>query len=98
VGVPGGGGARRGQLHLWDAQTGRRLADAWQGHSGASWRIAVHPDGQRFATTGDDGRVMIWDELSVARACEVAGNTFDTTVRNQYLGEGARSVACDPRP
>src|SRR5262249_9324949 len=58
---------RSGQLHLWDAKTGRRLADAWQAHSAASWRVAVHPDGERFATTGDDGSVMVWDELSIAR-------------------------------
>jgi WD40 repeat protein len=87
---------RSGQLHVWDARTGRRLAETWQAHAGAAWRIAAHPDGQRFVTTGDDGRVMIWDELSVARACEIGAPAFDALRRNQYLGEGERSMACEP--
>ena len=79
---------RSGQLHLWDAQSGRSLVEAWQAHAGSAWRIAVHPDGQRFVTTGDDGRVKIWDQLSVARACEIGAPAFDARRRNQYLGEG----------
>jgi WD40 repeat protein len=89
---------RRGQLHLWDATSGRRLAAAWPAHGSASWRIAVHPDGEQFATTGDDGQVMIWDELSVARACDLGRTAFDAMRRGQYLGDGARSVACDRGP
>jgi WD40 repeat protein len=85
---------RSGKLHLWDARTGRRLAEAWQGHSGPSWRIAVHPDGQRFATTGDDGSVIVWEPLSVARACAIVGPAFDAVRRSQYLGEGEQAAAC----
>ena len=85
---------RSGKLHLWDARTGRRLAEAWQGHSGPSWRIAVHPDGERFATTGDDGSVIVWEPLSVARACAIVGPAFDAVRRSQYLGEGEQAVAC----
>jgi WD40 repeat protein len=54
----------------------------------------VHPDGKRFSTSGDDGRVMLWDELSVKRACEIGGHAFDETRRRQYLGDTERSVAC----
>ena len=86
---------RRGRLHHWDSQTGRRLGEAWQAHSDSSWRVAVHPDGERFATSGDDGRVMIWDHFSVVRACEIAGPAFDAARRKQYLGEDERSLACD---
>jgi WD40 repeat protein/serine/threonine protein kinase len=89
---------RSGQLHVWDARTGRRLTEAWQAHAGAAWRIATDPGGQRFVTTGDDGRVMIWDELSVARACEIGEPAFDAVRRNQYLGDSERSVACDREP
>ena len=85
---------RSGKLHLWDARTGRRLAEAWQGHLGPSWRIAVHPDGQRFATTGDDGSVIVWEPLSVARACAIVGPAFDAVRRSQYLGEGEQAAAC----
>ncbi len=86
---------RKGNVHWWDAGSGRKLADPLSGHASASWRIAVHPDGERFATTGDDGKVKIWDQLSMARTCEIAGAAFDVTRRKQYLGEGEDSVACD---
>jgi WD40 repeat protein len=89
---------RSGKLHLWDARTGRRLAEAWQAHAGPSWRIAVHPDGERFATTGDDGSVIFWDLLSTARACEIGGAAFDGVRRNQYLGEGGLAAACTGGP
>ncbi|MDH3451578.1 MAG: hypothetical protein OEN20_04105, partial [Gammaproteobacteria bacterium] len=88
---------RSGNLHLWDAESGRRLTETWPAHAGASWRIAVHPDGKRFGTSGDDGRVKLWDELSVARACEIGGRAFDETRRRQYFGDSERSVACDQK-
>lgn len=70
---------RNGRLHFWDAQTARRLIQPWPARHGASWRIAVHPDGERFATTGDDGYVRLWDDLSVQRACEISRNAFDAS-------------------
>ena len=86
---------RSGNLHLWDVDSGRRLSTPWPAHTGTSWRIALHPDGRQFGTSGDDGRVKLWDELSVTRACEIGGHAFDETRRRQYLGETERSVACD---
>ena len=89
---------RSGNLHLWDVNSGRRLSSPWPAHAGASWRITLHPDGRQFGTSGDDGRVMLWNELSVTRACEIGGHAFDQTRRRQYLGETERSVACDQEP
>jgi WD40 repeat protein len=85
---------RNGRLHWWDSGTGRKLSKTWSAHRGASWRLAVHPDGKRFATTGDDGLAMIWDELSIDRACEIAKSAFDEVRLRQYLGPDERSVAC----
>jgi hypothetical protein len=56
---------------------------------------AYDVDGERFATAGDEGKVKVWDELSVDRACRIARLAFDTERRRQYLGPGERSVACD---
>ncbi len=85
---------RSGMLHWWDALTGRRLSEAWPAHDAASWRLAVHPDGVRFATTGDDGKIKIWDELSVDRACEIGQRALDSIRIRQYLGQNEHSVAC----
>ena len=89
---------RSGNIHLWDVTSGRRLSNPWPAHAGASWRIALHPDGRQFGTSGDDGQVKLWNELSVARACEIGGYAFDETQRRQYLGNTERSVACGERP
>ena len=55
----------------------------------------MHPDGERFATAGDDGKVKVWDELSIDRACKIGKLAFDSVRRRQYLGQGERSLACD---
>lgn len=88
---------RSGRLHWWDVQTQRRLAEAWPAHAGTSWRLAVHPDGRRLATAGDDGKIKVWDEFSVERACAIGKHAFDKVRRRQYLGQNERSLACDRR-
>jgi WD40 repeat protein/serine/threonine protein kinase len=85
---------RNGKLHFWDMHTGRRLIEPWPAHKGASWRIAVHPDGARFATAGDDGYVRVWDDLSVGRACEISWDAFDGIRRKEYFGDTADVLAC----
>lgn len=85
---------RGGSLHIWDVRSGRRLTKSQWGHAGPSWRIAVHPGGERFATAGDDGWIKIWDALDIARACTIGGPAFDTVRHRQYLGDGERPVAC----
>jgi len=85
---------RNGRLHFWDMNTGRRLIEPWSAHHGASWRIAVHPDGARLATAGDDGYVRVWDDLSVGRACEISRDAFDGALRKEYFGDTADVLAC----
>jgi WD40 repeat protein/serine/threonine protein kinase len=89
---------RNGRLHFWDVQTGRRLIEPWPAHRGASWRIAVHPDGGRFATAGDDGYVRVWDDLSVERACELSRDAFDGIRRNEYFGDAEDVLTCTALP
>ena len=86
---------RQGMIHWWDTETGRRLYDPWPAHQGTSWRMAHHPDGQRVATAGDDGKIRIWNQLSIPHACEIAKDAFDRVRHDQYLGKNTPSVACD---
>ncbi|MEZ5830109.1 MAG: protein kinase [Dongiaceae bacterium] len=85
---------RKGRLHFWDVQTARRLTVPWVAHAGAGWRIAVHPDGVRFATAGDDGYVRVWDVLSKMRACDISHEAFDEVRRKEYFGDTADVLTC----
>lgn len=85
---------RRGLLHWWDIETSRRLAAPWRGHRKSVWRMALHPDGERVATAGDDGAVWLWDALSVDRACEIGFSSFDAGQKIQYLGDAHTMQAC----
>jgi WD40 repeat protein/serine/threonine protein kinase len=86
---------RSGRLHFWDVQTGRRLIEPWPAHHGASWRIAVHPDGERFATSGDDGYIRLWDDLSIRRACVISRDAFDDARRKEYFGASNTPLTCE---
>ena len=85
---------RRGNLHWWDVVGRTHLSAPLKAHRRASWRLAVHPDGRRLATSGDDGWIREWDVFSPERACEISAAAFDTARRRQYLGEEGRSLAC----
>nr|RNJ69058.1 MAG: NACHT domain-containing protein [Leptolyngbya sp. IPPAS B-1204] len=44
----------------------RRVVDnhlllSWQGHSNTIWTLVWSPDGETFATAGNDGMIRIWD-------------------------------------
>ena len=67
----------------------------WPAHTSAGWRLALHPDGAQIATAGDDGNVLVWDELSVSRACEIDRRAFDEVRLRQFLGPNQLSIACD---
>jgi WD40 repeat protein len=85
---------RSGQLHLWDVVGERRLAPPIQAHEAASWRLAVEPGGNRFVTTGDDGRVLLWDALSAESACGIGFPALDRERRREYFGDESHPLFC----
>ncbi len=86
---------RSGELHWWDTVANWRLMPVQKVHKGPSWRIALAPGGQTFATSGEEGTVRIWDRLSLEIACALGGPTFDKRRRGQYLGSAEPSTSCD---
>jgi len=61
-----------GTITVHDAATGAVIA---QGHDdGALWSIAIAPDGASLVTTGNDGRVKLWDARTGDR---LRGDDFD---------------------
>jgi len=51
-------GHRDGRVRLW--RLDGRLAGTWPAHRGAVLAVAMRPDGRELASSGDDGRVMLW--------------------------------------
>ncbi len=89
---------RSGALHLWDITGNRPLMPPIKAHSGASWRLALHPDGETFVSTGDDGVIRLWDLMNRDKACEITSGVFDELYRRQYLGQNQQAVACEALP
>ncbi|TMV04208.1 hypothetical protein FGK63_18140 [Ruegeria sediminis] len=86
---------RRGGLHFWDITYGKSLGRIPDAHAGPIWRLALHPDGQKFASTGDDGAVRVWDVLSTRSACEHGGEVLGPQRRAQFLGAMDAQDACE---
>ena len=87
---------RRGGLHFWDLPYERSVGKILTAHKSAIWRLALHPDGQRFASSGDDGAVRVWDVLSTQRACALSAGALGPLRRAQYLGGAGAQDACAP--
>lgn len=87
---------RRGGLHFWDLTYERSIGKILPAHDAAIWRLAAHPDGQSFASSGDDGIVHVWDVLSTQRACELSDGALGPQRRAQYLGGAGAPDACAP--
>ncbi|NRB17484.1 MAG: protein kinase [Rhodobacteraceae bacterium] len=85
---------RRGGLHIWDMTYGKLVGNIPNAHTASIWRLAAHPDGQKFASSGDDGVVRVWDVLSTQAACELSKGVLGLQQRAQYLGATDAIDAC----
>lgn len=85
---------RSGDLHVWDLTFGKLIGRIPAAHSNAIWRLAAHPDGWRFASSGDDGMVRVWDILSTVAACRFGKGVLGAQQRMQYLGAAYDNDAC----
>ncbi len=65
-----GGWTRRGEalvvadaaggVHMFDGKSGARAWAQQGAHDGGALAMAMHPNGNAFATAGQDGRVLVW--------------------------------------
>jgi WD40 repeat protein/class 3 adenylate cyclase len=82
-----------GAVRLWDLERGVSIGGPLTGHTGAVWRVVALP-GLRFATSGEDGTLRIWDVLDEARACERARGPSGFRPQAPYVGVGEEPHAC----
>ncbi|WP_171233334.1 protein kinase [Ruegeria sp. HKCCA4812] len=85
---------RSGSLHIWDLSFGKLIGRISDAHAGPIWRLAAHPDGQTFASSGDDGVVRIWEVLSTEAACKLSSGVLGPQQREQYLGAAHNDDIC----
>jgi hypothetical protein len=57
-------GGRDGKLTLWDIADVDRAPVVVSAHKGAITKMAMNDKGGRLATTGDDGRIVVWDVMA----------------------------------
>ncbi|WP_088431771.1 WD40 repeat domain-containing protein [Halomicronema hongdechloris] len=65
-------------LKIWDVDSGeclRTLTD----HRGMVWSVAVHPEGDRFATASFDQTIKIWDVETEVCLQTLLGHTAEVT-------------------
>lgn len=86
---------RRGGLHFWDIAFGKSIGRIPAAHAATIWRLAAHPDGQGFASAGDDGSVRVWDIFSIKAACTLSDGVLGLDQRRQYLGSMQDDDACN---
>ena len=73
---PGGGtlaaATNKGSVRIWNARTGRRIAQA-NPVTGSVNAIAFSPGGGLLATGGNDGRITLWNPANLHRVAVLAG-------------------------
>jgi len=66
-------GDAAGGVYVFDGKSGATVWSQQSAHEDGVLTVAIHPDGTEFATTGQDGRVLVWPvaQGQVRQAIEV---------------------------
>src|SRR5262249_31195098 len=63
-----------GEIHLWDAASGKRRA-VLTGHRGLITSVIFPPDGRTLASVSMDGTIRFWDMESGRERCSIEGHS-----------------------
>jgi len=92
------GNCAQGEVRLWDVATGRQLGQSFTGHNDVAWAITFNADGDKLASAGRDGSIILWDlnpESWMQQACDIANRNLTEAEWQQYLGDEAYQETCD---
>jgi WD40 repeat protein len=90
-----------GTVSLRDARSGDRIGPFLHNHEDGVRAVAFSSDGALLASTGVDGRVVLWDtspEDWEARACAVASRNLTLAEWRRYLGQRPYQRTCPDLP
>jgi WD40 repeat protein len=86
--------SRDGSVRLFDVMLQREIGSVLGSHADAAWRMAVFPHSLRFATSGQDGSVAVWDALDLERACARSAGALDDENQRRFLGGEGEALGC----
>jgi WD40 repeat protein/class 3 adenylate cyclase len=98
-------GTTEGTIVLFDVSSRQQLGEPLAGHHGTVFSVAFAADGRRLVSTGNDGRVLLWDVQPWAseqalrdRACSLVGRNLTRSEWKLFLPGKAYRRTCDQWP
>lgn len=88
-------GGRDQSLRIWNVETGRLEQTPIATDQGWISALAVHPDGMRLASGGNNGQILLWDIQNLAKGptITIAGHDEAPVAALDFSPDGAQLVS-----